>query len=914
MPTSGHQPQPPFASLRTSLIKLPPTGQAGFEGLVAVACAQVAQTPFRLIGSGRQFGRDAEAVIDGAGVLFEAKRYDSRLSYDALSGKLQEALGRSGRRVEVWGAAATVPLDAQDAEDLRRYGEDNGVTVLLLDWAEASPSLAVLLSSAREAVLGWCARNAPRLMATIERDLDEVRGAPLSRATAQVIARELGRATLGLALARRRNAEWMESRFRDRARALHDFNQPLTPLDASTRPAPIPRESLEDRIRDAVEAWSDDLPLLVLTGRDEAGPASQGDEGVGKTWAMARAWLGMADDPDRPRPLLLVMPAHAWHDGDEQAPMRLLSRLIEAQTGGSDQPRAPARWERRLGFWLDPTLAREGDRPVLVVVLDGVNERAGHPWAVLVSGLCDLARTRPVKVVVTTRRGYHDRELAPRLGRFATRVVPVEPFSEEDLDAALRADGRDPSSVREPLRAFLRNPRILSVGLGLLDRLDPDEVGVERLLLEYLRKRQEDRAPRASHTPEQFEQTLVRHARDLLARMPGREGSLLSVHFDERSLSDRLGLPPILAAMARDLQDIVDGRFLRIVDARRNRYAFTSEALPLALGLLVVDELDQAAREDAASLGSRLSAIVDPIAAVDATSDVLLVAYELALVDDRCADGVAEELLHRLLALQNMPEDRRARIFAGLRSAPSVYIAVTERLFGDPDGNGRRDWVTSALVERRLHDDVRPELDVAIRRWLRSWQPQPLEPDLASYPDEQREQVRARHAEAAHGHLEALDALRPAEATFVRDQLVELPRGRRPGVDRAAIILLARRPLLAFADDLFASCVATAVGWNSGWSRAEMQWLRRLAPIDWEETTEAIGCAAAAFPVAEASTAFRWAVQYALYDGGIPPKPCSPTRHGPCCTTGHGPRSPTASKACATSTLSIPMWRGRDRT
>ncbi len=870
MPRSDHQPHLPFASLRTSLIRLPPTGEAGFEGLVAVACAHVARTPFRLIGSGRQFGRDAEAVVDGTGILFEAKRYNSPLSYAALSGKLQEALGRSGRRVEVWGVAATVPLDAQDSEDLHEYGEDNGVTVLLLNWAGSSPPLAVLLSCAREAVIGWCARNAPVTMGTIERDLDEVGGAPSSGATAQALTRELGRATLGLSRARRRNSEWLASRFGDRTRALHDFNQPLAPLDASVRPVPIPRDALERRVRDGVDVWSEDAPLLVLTGRGEAGRHLEGDEGVGKTWAIARAWVGMGDPPARPRPMLLVMPAHAWIDGEEQAPMRLLARLLDAQTGGSNLPREVERWERRIELWLDPSLAREGDRPTIVVVLDGVNERVGHPWAVLVASLCDLARTRPIRVVVTTRRGYHDRELAPRLGRFATRVEPVDPFSDEDLDAALRAEGRDPASVREPLRAFLRNPRILSVGLSLLDRLDPDEVGVERLLLEYLRMRQEERAPRASHTPEQFAQTLVRHARDLLSRLHGRDSPPLSVQFEERSLGDRLGLPPILAPMARDLQDIVDGRFLRIVDARRNRYSFTSEALPLALGLLVVDELDQQAREDPASLGPRLGAIVDPIVAIDATSDVLLVAFELALADNQCAVGVAEELLHRLLALQNLPEDRRARIFAGLRSAPSVYVAVTERLFGDPDDNGRRDWMTCALVERRLHDDVRGELDAAIRRWLRSWQRHPIESDVGAYPDGQREQIRARHAEAASEHHEALGALRPAEAAFVRDQLVELPQGRHQGVDQVAVLLLARRPLLGFADDLFAWCAAAALGWTSGSARAEMQWLRRLAPVDWEETTEAIGRAAAAFPVGEASTAFLWAVQYALYDGGDP--------------------------------------------
>ncbi len=123
MPKPGRRPQLPFASLRSALIELPPTGEVGFEGLVAADCAQVAGTPSRLVGSGRQFGRDVEAVVDGTGILFEAERYDSPLSYAALSGKLQEALARSGRRVEVWGAAATIPLDVQDVEDLRAYGE-----------------------------------------------------------------------------------------------------------------------------------------------------------------------------------------------------------------------------------------------------------------------------------------------------------------------------------------------------------------------------------------------------------------------------------------------------------------------------------------------------------------------------------------------------------------------------------------------------------------------------------------------------------------------------------------------------------------------------------------------------------------------------------------------------------------------
>lgn len=91
--------------------------------------------PFRLVGSGRQFGRDAEGLSAGRAVMMEAKRYRTKLSYDALSVKLLDALERSRREVEVWCTAATVAFEATDGDDLRTMGERRGTTVLVLDWA-----------------------------------------------------------------------------------------------------------------------------------------------------------------------------------------------------------------------------------------------------------------------------------------------------------------------------------------------------------------------------------------------------------------------------------------------------------------------------------------------------------------------------------------------------------------------------------------------------------------------------------------------------------------------------------------------------------------------------------------------------------------------------------------------------------
>src|SRR3954452_791947 len=296
----------PFDRLRSVLARLRATGENGFEGLVAAACSQIVGVPFRLVGSGRQFGRDLEAEARGASVLFEAKRYSSRLAYADLATKLIEAIERSGRAVEVWGAAATVALDAADARDLLTMGEKRGITVLILDWTPPMPPLAVLLAMAGEAVIDWFSRNGDASATSVAADLTAVRSHPLYAKQAQMLQEELRGRSLGLALARRRNADWICRHFSDVGLALHRFNQPLAPLDAPLRPLRLERTKLESRIQNAIGTWTGEPGFVLRTGCPRPGPRGlEGDEGVGKSWAVARSWLKFPDSSDRPRPLLL---------------------------------------------------------------------------------------------------------------------------------------------------------------------------------------------------------------------------------------------------------------------------------------------------------------------------------------------------------------------------------------------------------------------------------------------------------------------------------------------------------------------------------------------------------------------------------------------------------------------------------
>ncbi|WP_075382162.1 hypothetical protein [Methylobacterium phyllosphaerae] len=854
--------------MRNVLAALPETGDHGFEGLIAAACSQLAGVPFRLVGSGRQFGRDAEGAVSGGAILVEAKRYTTRLSYADLSTKLIEALERSRRHVEVWCAAATVALDAADAGDLRSMGEARGTTVLVLDWTQPVPPLAVLLATAAGAVVDWFSRCAPESASEVERDLVSVRAHLLYADQAGALRAEFRGRSLGLASARRLNAGWMQQHFSDACLAVHTFNQVLAPLDPSMRPAPLTRARLEARVRDAIGTWSPDPSVVILTGAPEGGAGGRGDEGVGKTWAAVRSWLTFPDSADRPRPLLLFMASHMWRDGDEKTPMALLARLAAEQTGAATAG-ASERWQAKLERWLTRSDDAIEQVPAILLVLDGVNERTHHPWPALISALVREACSKALKIVVTTRRGIYERDLAPRLGR-EQQVITVEAFSDEELDHLIEQAGRAPTSVREPLRGFLRNPRVLSVGLDLLDRLDPDEVSVERLLFEYLRRRQEVRSRGGAHTPEQFARMLVHHAREIRERLLSQTPARRAVEFDDRTLHQRLGLPAGSPSVVADLGEIIDSGFIRITDHARGRYALREHGRTLGLGLLVVDELEDAAHEEGARLDQILETIVDPIRAIDETALVLLAALDVAAADRSIGDQVVEELLHQVLTLQNIPGGPRARIFSGLDTRTDAFLAVAGRLYGERARLGRREWMKDALLAARDRPATASQIDRAVRRWLRSWQSEPKASNLDGYPEEQLRRARAHHDEAERRHRQDIADLTAAERAFVDRELIPLPNDYAQRVDELALPLLAGRSLLDYADDLFAWCVAVSAGWEAGGSLEMMYWLRRLDPVGWAATTRAIGVQAAAFLVPDRSRIFQWTIEYALSGSGDP--------------------------------------------
>ena len=152
------------------------------------------------------------------------------------------------------------------------------------------------------------------------------------------------------------------------------------------------------------------------------------------------------------------------------------------------------------------------DKRRFIIVLDGLNERTTFPWADTLNGLAREAQALGGLVIITSRKAYWERDVRPRLESLAIRQMFVGDYDDQELAAVLKTAGRNLDDLSPNLKEFIRNPRICSVALNLLDRIDqPVEMTRERLLLEYWQARLKERGNGIAHTLADFKKLLQSH-------------------------------------------------------------------------------------------------------------------------------------------------------------------------------------------------------------------------------------------------------------------------------------------------------------------------------------------------------------------------------------------------------------------
>ena len=451
--------------LRLALLTLAPTGARGFEGLVAVAFTEITGIPFRLAGSGSQYGVDGKPAHESDSICFETKRYDGVIPRNEVLSKIAELSIRDGGNTDLWVLGATSSVNSQLADDVRKLGEEKGIGTFILDWTDIGiPPLAVALAMAETVTASFLDSHFSdkALVAKTRASLKAIRDIQAFAGHAAQIRSALQEPSLGIGIAKPVNSEWLAEIFSSKQQARRFMGQPLAPQDLSGGKT-LTRNALVSRMRPFLTGRTDCRIVAVL-----------GDEGNGKSWLVAQSWLCLQE-----KPLMIVLTAddfvHVSPTGDLKN--IIVGKLVQ-QTGNRLSDRAPKRWCRKWERW---RTQEPPNVPRLVVFIDGLNQRPELDWARLLDALTSELNKIGGHLIVTARTLYFRNRIKRRLVSPFTEIE-VQQWSEGERNEILAAHDIKESDLCAAVAASLRNPRLLGIALELLQKAqirDLDELGCQ---------------------------------------------------------------------------------------------------------------------------------------------------------------------------------------------------------------------------------------------------------------------------------------------------------------------------------------------------------------------------------------------------------------------------------------------------
>lgn len=808
--------------LKSALLSLPATGETGVEGLVREALREITGVPFRLASSGSQHGIDGKAAYETDAVCFECKLYGAPVPKDQVLSRIAEA-PINNPEIDVWVLAATSQVSTQLADLVRNRGNMDGIHVLILDWSATDlPPLAVALAMGGTRVQGFLKTNIVDVPESrkAEAALDTVRSSQDFSSHADRIKIECNSPSAGLALAQRANTAVLSDAFSSREQATLRFGQPLAPGDKGT--ATIrQRKTLIDQLNPYLTTPRDETVLFVLGG-----------EGHGKSWVVAQSWLNLAQ-----KPLMLFLTPNDFADADRQfdAADLLVENLIR-QTGEKDNSTTIRRWNRRFEQWRTSPVT---DARRLIVVIDGINQRPKLDWARIIERVADEVGQLGSQVVVTARTPYFRDRVQRRLSvPFVEITVPE--WTESERDGILSESGMKASHLHPRVAASLRNPRLLGIALKLLTEADItslEELSVPRLLFEHMWMRERD-APEPESARE-IAHKLQEHAEEILFRI-------------------RHGGKDDLAVFKADMETVADGRFFQAVDGDPTRYSLQDEGLTLALGLLVIDRLCTALRNDR-DLGDELQVTLDPFASLNDTADVVLAALTVTVLEKRSGqETIAAALIKEFAFLQN-PDPTKFANFSGLaRSWPEVYMNAAEALCLSGGNQPNVDWIQDALVAASKNSNSWQKMVDTVHSWLSAYSLSPERGILVlPGPDRQKEMSAEREK-----NRRKIEEKRNSLSASEREILEKMPvlEGELSRLSQLALMLLAGKPLASFAQSFLNWSFSSALNSDHVTPYKNFKHLVSLNRVDWAETREELLRESALLRDADVSSTGKWAL------------------------------------------------------
>ncbi len=659
------------------------------------------------------------------------------------------------------------------------------------------------MAATRSMVIQWFINHTSKEIAeTINAELNSLQADNNFIPARNQLIRDTSASYCGLAALRKINQDWSNRVFSNRINSRTAFGQYLTVLDDQNRA--ITRPQLNAALTEAINESS----CIAIIG----------PEGAGKSWLVANWWAARDDKP------ILVM-GGAWMADriDSRDPSLTLARLLAAQSedGIID---SSDRWLRRLKRWREHGPVSNAEQLRFLVVLDGLNERSGMSWANTIFFLKAEVEKLGGCLVTTCREGFWDREIEPRLTGGTVKIVRVDGYTLVELSDLLKQRGIAIDTIPGQVRDFILNPRICSIAIDFLENLSlqVDALTVERLLLEYWRRRLEERGDLTGHSIPDFEKLLRSHAK-CFREAPG-------VQFDRDDWREHSGAAKRAdgRSVENDLTDIEEGAFLRIAPDRDGFYEFKPDTVPFALGLLIVQELQDELRKPNQEPRELIDRIVDEIRGFDLVGEALRAAAGIGCFKENYPEGGRAALISAWLELQNIDDSAYDALVAYVSACPEAVLDTVEIQFDERSNGSRREWLVAALLQKRSQQNVQSAISARTNRWLGRWS---RVPQIWGARDEQ---TQSQLSEKAKPILDKLEKLTQIENNFLTNVCNEVDSPEAAQLDSVAAKLMAGISQAEYAEGVLAWAFTWAITGGYRYGEADLCWSVRLNTADFE--------------------------------------------------------------------------------
>ena len=535
------------------------TGAKGFEGLITILCESASGQRFRLSSSGAQHGQDSASESGyGNRIKVETKHYQkTSLNTRELLGEIDQA-AHGAQVFDLWVLAASCRVPSQLEEELDRSLSARGVDLLILDsGVDELPRIAVLIAKFPEVVREWSTTHqVPADWESLGPALTEIQHNSGFLSAWDQLQWKLKSTLLGFEDARRRvNAHFLNT-LTDTGDCRAVFGQRIDVCSAGA--ATIRRSSVHANLN---QWWAENRlargNCVVI-----------GEEGSGKTWATFD-WLAERIRRDH-LGMVLAISASAQQDlsaGQELS--SFVAELLARRTKIGDE----CSWRIKLDRWLEAPVQKE---PIILFVIDGLNERSSIEWAQFLRGASSKSWRNHIAVLVTDRPTHWKLKCAEK-GLADFKEIEVGGYSDRELELMLLNTGVPAADIPNELQTLIRTPRYCGVVCENFEDLKADgDFTIERLL--FLEARSRSSRSAKSLGQSEFNEII----RDL-AR-----------HYKENPSIDRQGLRNLVSWIGDDNDiylEIETGGMLIPQPGRPGRFQVEPKRLIYGLGILLAEEV-----------------------------------------------------------------------------------------------------------------------------------------------------------------------------------------------------------------------------------------------------------------------------------------------------------------------------------